>query len=86
LSEQIEITEMGGACPVQAEGWITVDAARHPFYFRGRFGEWRFEIDGKVVIERVFGDESWSGSMEDMEVCKHIIQGVGAYLNSLGDG
>lgn len=36
----IEITEIGGACPVQAEG--TIDG--NPFYFRARWDDWEFVV------------------------------------------
>lgn len=39
--QRVTITEIGGMCPMQAEG--TIDGA--PFYFRVRWGKWEIGID-----------------------------------------
>lgn len=49
----IDIRQMGGQCPVQAEG--TVDG--HPFYFRARGEAWSLSIAGPSGD--VFGDDAW---------------------------
>jgi hypothetical protein len=73
---EIIYTELGGACPVQAEGTIN----GHPFYFRYRGDEWSLTIAPKngdpmdidhAVYYRSRHDhtgEIFNGWMEDDEV------------------
>ncbi len=73
---EIVYTELGGACPVQAEG--TIDG--HPFYFRFRGDEWSLtiappngdpmDINAAVYYRNRRGHtgEFFNGSMEDAEV------------------
>lgn len=46
-----------GSCPTQLAG---VTAGGDRFYFRARHGEWRLEVDGKVVAS---GDDDTGGYM-----------------------
>lgn len=46
MAYEIVITEIGGVCPVQAEGYI----AGKPFYFRSRGSQWSIAIGGKDLI------------------------------------
>jgi len=73
---EIIYTELGGACPVQAEG--TIDG--HPFYFRYRGDEWSLTIapvggdpmDTAAAVyyrnRRDHTGEIFNGWMEDAEV------------------
>ena len=40
IREGLVIEGLGGACPVQADGWI----GGHPFFFRARHSSWSLEI------------------------------------------
>lgn len=61
----IEITLIGGNCPVQAEG--TVNGV--PFYFRARGKRWSMSIGGQPVgdpawyYEEAYGDDYEAGWM-----------------------
>ena len=36
MTYSVEISNIGGNCPVQAEGWIVTAKGKHRFYFRAR--------------------------------------------------
>lgn len=62
-----------GLCPTQLSG---VTAGGDRFYFRARHGEWRLEVDGKVVAS---GDDDTGGYMH-ADVVDAIVS------RELGDG
>lgn len=49
---EINITSIGGQCPVQAEG----DVFGFPFYFRARHGAWTFDVASKGRDPVDYGD------------------------------
>lgn len=78
---EIEYTELGGACPVQADGAID----GHPFYFRYRGDQWSLTIapiggDPMDTIAAVYfrsrdnhTGEYFNGWMEDDEVREIVV-------------
>jgi hypothetical protein len=83
----IRIKDIGGFCPVQAEG--TIDGA--PFYFRARGSRWSLSVGGADVIgapefhhEEPYGDGPFAaGWMEEEEARAFIEKAAGLYRASL---
>lgn len=63
------VTELGGACPTQAQG---VTAGGDRFYFRARHGEWALWVDPVDAVRAVEpvaqGEDPAGGWMSDDEV------------------
>lgn len=82
----IDITEIGGNCPVQADG--TINGV--PFYFRARGNRWSIGVGGDVVgdptfyYEEPYGDAPFAaGWMDDDEARAFIKKGADLYMASL---
>lgn len=80
----IEIDNIGGNCPVQAEGTINGE----PFYFRARGSHWSMSIGGEDIIahpdwyyEEPYGDEPFdAGWMAEWEAVEFIKKAATMYL------
>lgn len=87
LSPGIVIDEIGGNCPVQAEG--TIDGT--PFYFRARGARWTLSVGGRDVIlepdwfhEEPYGDGPFDAGWMSLEEARGFIAaGAGLYRASL---
>lgn len=87
---ELNIDQIGGNCPVQAEG----DVGGKPFYFRARGEHWSMSIGGDDVI----GNPAWyyeeeyphgpfsAGWMSIDEAKKFIAQAADRYVSSLTIG
>lgn len=80
------ITEIGGRCPVQAEGTI----CGVPFYFRARGESWSIGIGGEVVLlpawehEEDYGDEPFAaGYMPEEEALAFIEREARRYAQEM---
>ena len=79
----IEIDEIGGNCPVQAEGRIDGE----PFYFRARGARWSIGIGGQDPVcapewshEEPYGDGPFdAGWMSDEEARAFIEKAAGLF-------
>jgi hypothetical protein len=78
----VEIVELGGICPVQAEGTI----AGKPFYFRARGSSWRLSVgDGdptgnpEWTYQEDYGENFEAGWMEEKEAIRFILQAADQY-------
>lgn len=79
----LRITDIGGNCPVQAEG--TIDGK--PFYFRARGEYWRMEIGEPVEWQRSakWGDSPYAaGWMPEAEAIAFIEQCAAEYMAEKG--
>lgn len=72
----IEITSLGGNCPVQAEGFID----GQPFYFRARGNRWTMGIGGADTVlspdwfhEALYGDAPFAAGWMDDDEARHFI-------------
>ena len=79
---EIKIDQIGGNCPVQAEGTI----AGEPFYFRARGEHWSIGIGGDVVGEPDWfyqeeypGEKFAAGWMTEAEAFAFISQAAERY-------
>ena len=80
----VVIDQIGGNCPVQAEGHI----AGKPFYFRARGEHWSMSIGGEDVImhpqwyyeEDYPGDQYAAGWMTQEEARKFIDEAAAKYV------
>lgn len=81
----LEITWIGGNCPVQAEGIID----GKEFYFRGRGDRWSISV-GDPITDGVTWDYSeeyrYSGWMSETEARRLIEESAGLYMNRNGRG
>ena len=65
-----EIEELGGNCPVQAEGYVGTDTGRagdgnpFKFYFRARGSSWSFTVFGAHAISTRFSAEGEWGDAD----------------------
>lgn len=83
----LRIDQLGGNCPVQAEG--TVDG--RPFYFRARGAHWSFGVGDDPILEEdcdfyyeeEYGTQYEAGWMDDEEARKFIDKAVALYRSSL---
>lgn len=72
----LEITMLGGFCPVQAEGTIEGEE----FYFRARGERWSIGIGGDVVAkpdwyhEQPYGDEPFAAGYMDLDEARAFIE------------
>lgn len=78
----VNIVELGGNCPVQAEGTI----AGKPFYFRARGSSWRLSVgDGDPMRnpewthKEGYGETFEAGWMEEKEAIRFILQAAEWY-------
>jgi len=78
----VDIVELGGNCPVQAEGTI----AGKPFYFRARGSSWRLSVgDGDLMgnpewtYKEDYGETFEAGWMEQREAIRFILLAAERY-------
>lgn len=78
----VDIVELGGNCPVQAEGTI----AGKPFFFRARGSSWRLSVgDGDPIgnpewtYQEDYGENYEAGWMEEKEAIRFILQAADQY-------
>lgn len=83
----VVVTELGGNCPVQAEG--TIDGV--PFYFRARGERWQLFVGGDDLLgdphwyhEEPWGDEAFSAGWMTEDEARALIQ-KGAQLYAKAD-
>lgn len=87
---RLSIGDIGGMCPVQAEGTIN----EKPFYFRARGEDWALSIGGDDVIakpewyrRRRYGDFPSAGYITHAEAVNFIRDAGAAYVRGEpGDG
>lgn len=78
----LHIANLGGTCPVQAEGTI----AGLPFYFRARGAQWSFSVGADPIgapdwrYVEPYGDQYEAGWMEQTEAIAFIIKAACFYL------
>lgn len=85
----VVIEDIGGNCPVQAEG--TIDGK--PFYFRARGSHWSLSIGGEDVVgepewrhEEPYGDGPFDAGWMDVDEARAFIaKGVGLYRKALAE-
>jgi hypothetical protein len=76
MNPNVQIDQIGGQCPVQAEGTIY----GHPFYFRARGEQWSIGIGGEPVTAPIWDRcEPWgswpeAGYMPEEEAIRLIYE------------
>ena len=73
---------LGGNCPVQGTGAVTIREGNRGLYFRASDNEWHLEIDGVPVA----GGDSGGGEMSVSDAMRKIAGALDDYEASLKKG